>query len=246
MSGRDSELEQESLTAEHRAQSRGLGLGLDSSGVGVGVGVSGFGSGSGSGGSGALREGMEVENDDDEEVEIDSDLEDELPASAESMAAARALNADQPQQCNNRLALYLIGVVTVLACEFTILLPAFYVRLFVIGLLYGVVWFSLSSCAVHMRICPGKRKPHSTLALTLYAAGLAAYIGGMVGASYYKQVWYFDQMDSQWTEQRTRLGCAAHQHRPVARPAWGCAPAESFSAAVQCLIVTASFVCMRP
>ena len=204
MSGRESEQEQESLTAEHRAQSRGLGLGLDSSAVGVGV-----------GGSGALREGMEVENDDDEEVEIDSDLEDELPASAESLAAARALNADQPQQCNNRLALYLIGVVTVLACEFTILLPAFYVRLFVIGLLYGVVWFSLSSCAVHMRICPGKRKPHSTLALTLYAAGLAAYVGGMVGASYYKEVWYFDQMDSQWHNTKQHE-CTAHPSPPPA------------------------------
>lgn len=145
--------------------------------------------------SAGVREGMEVE-DDDEEVEIDSDLENELPRGADSSGPA-VVEADQPQTCSNWPVLYVLGVVAALGCEFTILLPAFYLRLFMVALLYGVLWLSFASCAAHMHICPGKRKPHSTLALALYLASLAAGVGGMSGAYYYQQMWRFDKVDCQ-------------------------------------------------
>lgn len=161
--------------------------------------------------SSGVREGMEVE-DDDEEVEIDSDLENELPRGADSAGPA-VVEADQPQTCSNWIVLYVLGVVAALGCEFTILLPAFYLRLFLVGLLYGVLWLSFASCAAHMHICPGKRKPHSTLALALYLASLAAGVGGMTGAHYYQQMWRFDKLDCK--RKHTQAGCES------ACVAWG-------------------------
>ena len=148
-----------------------------------------FGTGNNSG----VREGMELENDSDEEIEIDSDLENELH---EDDDPHKQQELEQPQKWANWCFLYIIGVITCMACEFLFLLPAYYTRLFVVALLYLVLWISFASCAVHMSICPGKRKTHSTLALALYAAALAGFAGGMSGAYYYKQAWYFDQMDS--------------------------------------------------
>jgi len=159
-----------------------------------------------------VREGVELvhdeEDDDDEEgeeeIEVDSDVEQEVASAAERRR--KALEMIQPQKCNNRIFLYLLGVVAAMACEFLILLPAYYLRLFVVGLLYIVLWLSFATCAVSMGVCPGRRKPHSHCALALYVATLAAYIGGMSGAYFYKQAWYFEQPGSAYTNVDPNLG----------------------------------------
>jgi len=216
MSGRESDQEHMSLTHAHQQESKHNGTNNTLFGGGASSSLQGDGSsGGGMRDSAGIREGMEVEEDDDEEVEIDSDLENELDTGADS-AAQGVMGADgirrgggghggingdkeleQPQQCDNKLVLYIMGIIACLACEFLILFPAYYLPLFVIGLLYGVLWVSMAGSAAFMRICPGKRRPHSTLALALYLAALAAYVGGMTGSYYYKQVWHFDQIDSQ-------------------------------------------------
>ena len=144
--------------------------------------------------SNGVREGLELEDDDgDEEIEIDSDLEDEIPRPEDD---PRAAEIEQPQKCAHWTVLYALGVLMCMACEFIILLPAYYLRLFAIALLYAVVYIIVAFCAIHMLVCPGKRRPHSHLAFALYLAALGAFAGGVGGAYYYKQYWYFDRLNT--------------------------------------------------
>lgn len=67
----------------------------------------------------------------------------------------------------------------------------------VVGVLYVIIWLGVSIAAVYLSLCPGKKRPYSTLYMCLFVAAAAGYIGGMGGAYYYKQLWYFQQTDSE-------------------------------------------------
>lgn len=88
---------------------------------------------------------------------------------------------------------YVLGLSLVITAEVIILLSSYYSWVLWPALSYAVVLVILGALGVVREYCPGRKKPYSTLVIGLYMAALAALIGGVLGAYYFKDVWYFDK-----------------------------------------------------
>lgn len=88
---------------------------------------------------------------------------------------------------------YVLGLLVVIIAEVLILLTSYYTWVLWPALSFAIILVILGALAVVRQYCPGRQKPYSTLVVGLFVAALVAVVGGVMGAYYFKYVWFFDK-----------------------------------------------------